>query len=143
MKFWSTPALFVGISLGVAIPNVYAQTDPETGPATLEERACRGDLDAQTQLGEALINGHGRRKDVAAGLEWIRSGAESAHPPALRLLADIFAAGALVRRDDALALQLYGAAAERGDRDAQTELVSRFLLNRPRNFVARAVSKHH
>src|SRR5688572_26903822 len=131
MKFWSTPALLVGISLGLAIPNVSAQTNAEIGPATLEERACRGDLEAQAQLGEALISGQGRRRNVAAGLEWIRRSAESAHPRALRLLADIFAAGALVRRDEGLALQLYRVAAEHGDPEAQTELVSRFLLKSP------------
>jgi uncharacterized protein len=143
MKFWSTPALLVGISLGLATPNVYAQTDTESGPATLEERACRGEVEAQAQLGEALLSGQGRQRNVVAGLEWIRRSAESAHPRALRILADLFAAGELVRRDEALALQLYRAAADRGDPEAQAELGSRFLLKRPRNLIATAVSKHH
>ena len=143
MKFWSTPALCAGILLCLGIPNVSAQAEAGSKPATLEERARQGDLEAQAQLGEALIGGHGRKKDVAAGLEWIRRSAESAHPRALRLLADIFAAGKLVRRDEALALQLYRAAADRGEPEAQAELASRFLLNCPRNFVAGAVSKHH
>ena len=143
MKFWSTPALLVGISLGLATPNVYAQTEPESGPATLEERACRGEVEAQAQLGEALLGGQGRQKNVVAGLEWIRRSAESGHPRALRILADIFSAGELVRRDEALALQLYRAAAERGEPEARAELGSRFLLKRPRNPIVTAVSKHY
>ena len=143
MKFWSTPALLMGISLGLAIPNAYAQTEAETGPATLEERACLGEVEAQAQLGEALLTGQGRQRDVVAGLDWIRRSAESGHPRALRILADIFAAGELVRRDEALALQLYRAAADRGEPEARAELGSRFLLKRPRNLIVTAVSKHH
>ena len=143
MKFWSTPALLVGISLGLATPNVNAQTEAESGPATLEERACRGEVEAQAQLGEALLSGQGRQRNIIVGLEWIRRSAEAAHPRALRLLADIFAAGELVRRDEALALQLYRAAAERGEPEAKAELASRFLMKRPRNLMLTAVSKHH
>lgn len=109
-------------------PPAHAQARPAASAMSLEEHAKKGDAAAQVRLGMTLINGGGGTKDVASGLVLIRKAAEKAHPPALRLLGDLFSAGKLVRKDDDLAVHLYRAAAERGDADAQAELGMRYML---------------
>jgi TPR repeat protein len=115
MTFWPRSLLLVTLFLGLAAP-VSAQAVPaDADPAVQTRRAL------------ALIAGDGVRQDVTTGLHLLRGAAEKAHPPALRLLGDVFASGTLVRRDDGFALALYRAAAERGDAEAQRQLARRYL----------------
>lgn len=115
MKAWSRTLLTFGLLMSGF---------PPAAPAQVVH--AEGDPAVQTRRALALIAGDGVRKDVTAGLDLLRKAAEKAHPPALRMLGDVFATGSLVRKDDAFAVALYRAAAERGDADAQWQLSERF-----------------
>lgn len=114
MTVWRRTLILIGLLIGVTASAASAPV-------------IRGDDDpaAQTQRGLALLTGDGVRQDVTAGLNLLRTAAQKAHPPALRALGDVFAAGTLVRKDEVFAVALYRAAAQRGDAEAKLQLARR------------------
>ena len=114
MTVWRRTLPLIGLLISVSASAASAQVVHASG-----------DPAVQTRRGLALITGDGVRQDVTAGLNLLRAAAQKAHPPALRALGDVFAAGTLVRKDEVLAVALYRAAAQRGDGEAKQQLARR------------------
>ena len=86
----------------------------EQVPRGLQERADRGDPQAQTELGSRYYAGRGVPQDDAAAVRWTRLAAEQGHAPAQYNLGLLYFRSRGVLGDDAEAARWYRAAAEQG-----------------------------
>ena len=93
-------------------------------PEELRERAERGDVAAQAELGRRYYVGEGVAQDDAEAARWTRIAAEQGHAPAQYSLGLLYFRGRGVTGDDAAAARWYRAAAERGHPPAQAALSS-------------------
>ncbi len=86
----------------------------EQVPRGLQERADRGDPQAQTELGSRYYAGRGAPQDDAEAVRWTRLAAEQGHAPAQYNLGLLYFRSRGVLGDDAEAARWYRAAAEQG-----------------------------
>ena len=91
-----------------------ASLGAEQVPRGLQERADRGDPEAQTELGSRYYAGRGVPQDDAAAVRWTRLAAEQGHAPAQYNLGLLYFRSRGVLGDDAEAARWYRAAAEQG-----------------------------
>ena len=93
-------------------------------PEDLRERAERGNVSAQAELGRRYYVGEGVPQDDAEAVRWTRLAAEQGHAPAQYSLGLLYFRGRGVAGDDAAAAHWYRAAAEQGHPPAQAALSS-------------------
>jgi len=112
-----TLALFVTVGmLGGGIPVDAGQnwSNESAEVAKLRARAERGEVEAQYQLGLALVRSTNVKMDLAQGLAWIRKAAEQGYADAQCELGVMYYRGQGVPRDDAQALAWFRKAADQG-----------------------------
>jgi TPR repeat protein len=99
--------------------------------------AEQGNADAQYDLGDFYLFGHGVPVDYAQGIMWLRKAAEQAHPSAQTDLARYYLTGKFVPQDYALAVSWYRKAAERGNSDGQSGVATMYEdgLGVPQNYT--------
>ncbi len=112
-------AMAGAIPLAVALAMAAAQV-----PEDLRERAERGNVSAQAELGRRYYVGEGVPQDDAEAVRWTRLAAEQRHAPAQYSLGLLYFRGRGVAGDDAAAGRWYRAAAEQGHPPAQAALSS-------------------
>jgi TPR repeat protein len=88
--------------------------------------AEQGNADAQYDLGDFYLFGHGVQLDYAQGIRWFRKAAEQGSPAAQTDLARFYLIGKYVPQDYALSASWYRKAAERGNPDGQAGLASMY-----------------
>lgn len=66
---------------------------PDYSSLSLEERASRGDADAQNELGTAYMQGYGVQLDYKKGLHWFIEAAAQGHTGAFANLGICFLTG--------------------------------------------------
>jgi TPR repeat protein len=86
--------------------------------------AEQGNADAQYDLGDFYLFGHGVPVDYARGMMWLRKAAEQGYPSAQTDLAHFYLTGKFVPQDYAQAVSWYRKAAERGNPDGQAGLAA-------------------
>jgi hypothetical protein len=64
----------------------YLPEDAAAGYQWFHRAAEAGDVEAQAQVGEMLVNGRGVEGNRAEGMRWLRRAANSGHAEALRIL---------------------------------------------------------
>jgi hypothetical protein len=117
-----TLALFVTVGmLGGGIPVDAGQnwSKESAGVAKLRARAERGEVEAQYQLGLALVRSTNVKMDLAQGLAWIRKAAEQGYADAQCELGDMYFRGQGILKDDARTLAWWLKAAEQGHAECQ------------------------
>ena len=110
-------AMAGAIPLAAALAMAAAQL-----PEDLRERAGRGDVSAQAELGRRYYVGEGVAQDDAEAARWTRLAAEQGHAPAQYSLGLLYYRGRGVTGDDTAAARWYRAAAEQGHPPAQAAL---------------------
>ena len=92
--------------------------------------ACAGLVEAQTSLGQALLDGRGTPADGAAARRWFHVAAKAGHPPAMNMLGRCLERGWGGEPDFPLAAQWYRRAAEAGLDWGQYNLANMLLRGR-------------
>lgn len=95
--------------------------DPEEGRRRLEELAAE-DAEVAHDLADRLIDGPGLRRDIAAGLDWMRSAADRGHAAAMTYLGVLHWYGRHVELDRERSIELYTQAHGLGDPYATANL---------------------
>lgn len=95
--------------------------------AELTERAQKGDVTAQFNLGVMYSRGDGVLKDSTEAVKWYRKAAEQGDADAQYSLGLAYRYGRGVPRDDSEAMKWYLRAAEQGDAEAQGNLGSMYF----------------
>ena len=101
-------------ALLVALVVLAVSLGAEQVPRGLQERADRGDPQAQTELGSRYYAGRGVPQDDAAAVRWTWLAAEQGYAPAQYNLGLLYFRSRGVLGDDAEAARWYRAAAEQG-----------------------------
>lgn len=97
--------------------------DTDGAMADFREAAEKGCAIAQLEIGEIYREGKLGAFDAAAALRWITAAADQDYPPAINVLAIVYALGQLgVPEDDAKAAELWQKAAELGSDRAMLNL---------------------
>ena len=102
--------------------NSSAPVDTPTPPETIEDKAEKGDAEAQFTLGRRYEKGDGRAQDYAGAVKWYRKAAEQGNAVAENNLGAIYYKGEGVPQDYIEALKWYQKAAEQGIAAAQSSL---------------------
>jgi TPR repeat protein len=89
------------------------------GPDTLEERAARGDVEAQVTLGSMYSSGEGVPEDDREAVRWFRLAADQGYARAQFYLACMYGGGFGVSADSGEAARWYRKAADQGMAEAQ------------------------
>lgn len=89
---------------------------------TLKQRALAGDGEAQYQLGNVFARGESGGVDLAQAAEWYRKAGEQGHADALCNYAFLLHAGEGVAKNEEKAYELFEAAANQGQVQAQLNL---------------------
>jgi TPR repeat protein len=92
--------------------------------------ACQGLVEAQTSLGQALLDGRGTPADGAAARRWFRVAAAAGHPAAMNMLGRCLERGWGGEQDFPSAAQWYRRAAEAGLDWAQYNLANMMMRGR-------------
>ena len=92
--------------------------------------ACGGLVEAQTSLGQALLDGRGTPANGAAARRWFHVAAMAEHPPAMNMLGRCLERGWGGEQDFPLAAQWYRRAAEAGLSWGQYNLANMLLRGR-------------
>src|ERR1039458_4361182 len=114
--------------------NIQQQDGPEQSSpsssevAALRQRAERGDVSAQSDLGSRYLLGKGVRQDYAEAAKWTRKAADQGYATAQYNLGLMHDTGKGVTQDYAEAVRWYRKAAEQGNADAQFELGQTYLF---------------
>ena len=108
----SSLGLMAALLVALAAPAV--SLGAEQVPRGLQERADRGDVEAQTELGSLYYAGRGVPQDDDAAVRWTRLAAEQGYAPAQYNLGLLYFRSRGVLGDDAEAARWYRAAAEQG-----------------------------
>ena len=95
---------------------------PDYSSLSLEERASRGDADAQNELGTAYMQGYGVQLDYKKGLHWFIEAAAQGHTGAFANLGICFLTGLGIPKNYKNAFKLLKKSAERGYALAQYNL---------------------
>ena len=96
----------------------------------LYEAACQGLVEAQTTLGQALLDGRGTPRDGAAARRWFHVAAQAGHPPAMNMLGRCLERGWGGAQGFSLAADWYRQAAEAGLDWGQYNLANMLLRGR-------------
>lgn len=88
-------------------------------PDTVEDRAARGDVEAQTALGAMYSSGEGVPKDSEEAVRWFRLAADGGYARAQFYLACMYGGGSGVPQDSLEAARWYRKAADQGMPEAQ------------------------
>ena len=105
-----------------------AQSQENQGPAeSLQERAERGEPDAQYELGRRYDEGDGMARDGEKAVYWYRKAAEQNHMEAQNNLGVCYEDGVGVRQDFQEAARWYRKSADQGNLYAQYNLAQLYL----------------
>jgi uncharacterized protein len=96
----------------------------------LLQAAQRGDPNAQFQMGDLYMTGHGVARDPAAAAAWYRAAAQQGHAVAASNLGVLYAEGRGVPQSDAEAVNWFRKAADAGDAGGENNLGSMYLAGR-------------
>jgi tetratricopeptide (TPR) repeat protein len=100
-----------------------AKSKVKTELELLQDRAERGDGEAQRQLGVRLFDGDGVEKDRAEAMAWLRKSADSGNVKAQFNLATVYYSKGLLEKPDKLeASKWFQKAADQGHEEAQLRL---------------------
>ncbi len=99
-------------------------------PGALLQAAQRGNPNAQFQMGDLYMTGHGVMRDPAAAAAWYRAAAQQGHPVAASNLGVLYAEGRGVQQSDAEAANWFRKAADAGDIGGENNLGSMYLAGR-------------
>ena len=115
--------------VGALTAGMHAQ---RSGPpvAELLASAERGNLEAQTALARAYLNGVGVDANGAEALRWARRAADQGHAPAQTLLGGFYLDGDVLPRDDAEAARWLWMAVRQSDTAGQSRLGALYLSGR-------------
>lgn len=134
MRIAVTVVLLTAMTVGPALAKTeQAKAKPEKPAATTaakpstEQLAAQGDAQAQLQLGQALLNGKGAKKNVAAAVSWLALAAVNGEVAAATTLADVYDQGQGVKKDQAQAARWLLLAGKMGDEDSKARFVRTFL----------------
>ena len=114
-------------------PDELRQTLAEDAGRTaqwLYAAACQGLVEAQTTLGQALLDGRGTPADGAAARRWFLTAANAGHAPAMNMLGRCLERGWGGEQDFPRAAQWYRQAAEAGLDWAQYNLANMIMRGR-------------
>jgi TPR repeat protein len=89
--------------------------DTPTPPKTIENKAEKGDAEAQLTLGRRYEKGDGRAQDYVEAVKWYRKAAEQGNAVAENNLGAMYYKGEGVPQDYVEALKWYQKAAEQGN----------------------------
>jgi TPR repeat protein len=101
-------------ALSPADLQVYISGSPTQAAEVVRVHAQRGELEAQAQLGQMLLDGHGMQQDPVEALHWFRTAAERGHAMARNMLGRCFQLGWGCERDMDEASDHYRIAAAQG-----------------------------
>lgn len=97
--------------LMTCLPTAYSADPAEL--AELREQAAGGNANAQWQLARIHRDGEGVAKDEAEALAWAHRAADGGHAEAMDFVGSAFLRGSLIKRQPAIALGYFTAAADR------------------------------
>ncbi|MGE5506346.1 MAG: tetratricopeptide repeat protein, partial [Actinomycetota bacterium] len=123
----------LAVTPAVAKPKQVPPTKPAADHAadshhgTLSAAAHRGDAEAQYQLGVALRDGHGVKRDPRQAVEWFALAATNGIAPAAVEVAKAFEQGTGVKADKETAARWWYRAGELGDQAAQKRFVEMYM----------------
>ena len=104
---------------------------PANGEFTvLMKAAQRGDPNAQFNIGDWYMTGHGVARDPAVAAAWYKAAAQLGHAVAASNLGVLYAEGRGVQQSDADAVQWFRKAADAGDAGGENNLGSMYLAGR-------------
>lgn len=104
-----------------------APKKPKTIIEELQEKAAKGDAEAQFKLGWAYRQGNGVPQSDSDAVKWYLKAAEQGHCNAQYNLGCSYHFGNGVGKDYAEAVKWYKKAADQGDSDAQNNLAGRYF----------------
>ncbi len=84
----------------------------------LSEKARKGDVDAQTHLGEAYLHGDGTKVDYKKAMEWSKKAAEKGSYRAMTNIGILYLEGLGVKKDYKKAFDFFSKATDGGDMKA-------------------------
>ncbi len=96
---------------------------------TLIQRAERGDVRAQVELGMRYHEGKDVRKDFKEAAKWWKRAADKNDPSAQSHLATLYVLGEGVKKDYGEAIKLYRKAADNGNSEALYNLGTMYALS--------------
>ena len=99
-------------------------------PGVVLQAAQRGDPNAQFQMGDFYMTGHGVARDPAAAAAWYRAAAQQGHVIAASNLGVLYAEGRGVQQSDGEAINWFRKAADAGDAGGENNLGSMYLAGR-------------
>jgi len=100
----------------------------DAGP--LLQAAQHGDSNAQFQMGDLFMTGHGVTRDPTAAASWYRAAAQQGHAVAAGNLGVLYANGWGVPQNDAEAAAWFQKAADAGDSGGQNNLGAMYIAGR-------------
>ncbi len=89
---------------------------------TLEDKAARGDAEAQFQLGRAYFRGEGVRKDEKAAVAWMEKSAAQGNVDAITSMGFFHAQGVGVDKDETKAVEWFRQGAKKGSATSKLNL---------------------
>jgi uncharacterized protein len=96
----------------------------------LMQQAKRGDPNAQFQIGDLYMTGHGVARDPAIAAAWYKAAAQHGHAIAASNLGVLYAEGRGVPQSDAEAVNWFRKAADAGDAGGENNLGSMYIAGR-------------
>jgi TPR repeat protein len=113
---------FVYFRQPVAVPIPSTQPSPPIDLAGLKAKAERGDIQAQTRLGQAFAQGDGVGRDYQQAARWYGQAASNGNVQGEVMFGELCQAGQGTRRDLANAARWFTKAAQDGSTAAQYDL---------------------
>lgn len=126
-------AVFAAVAAGghagaiTGLARMKRQEDPQAAAALIDRAVALGDAGAEAEMGEDLLRGRGRPRDVARARQMLERAAERGAVRAMHRLGWMAANGTGGPRDSAVALAWFRRAAAAGERSAARFLAEQFL----------------
>jgi TPR repeat protein len=111
----SLAGLALATMLATGAPVLAASAPQEPARTELLRRAQAGDVGVYDLLADSYLTAKGEQRDVDAAVRWLNAGVKAGDTECMIALGNLYHAGQDLDQDDAKALSLYTAAANKGD----------------------------
>lgn len=93
----------------------------------LQERAEKGEVTAQAELGAIYQSGNGVTKNTTAAIDWLKKAAEQGHGESQMTLGRVHLSGKLVKKDSAESAKWFLMSAQQGNPEAQAQAARMYM----------------